>query len=59
MSKVVEEPYKLVDEGDLTEEEFRSFMFNNVVELHTALNPNLFKGPMVDLMYTNVMAENS
>ena len=55
----MEEAYKLVDEGDLTEEEFRSFMFNNVVELHTALNPNLFKGPMVDLMYANVMAENS
>ena len=48
MSKVVEKAYELVDEGDLTDEEFRSFAFNNVVQLHAALNPNSFKGTTVD-----------
>ena len=48
MSKVVEKAYELMGEGDLTEEEFRSFTFNNVVQLHTALNPNSFKGTTVD-----------
>ncbi len=48
MSEVLEEAYELVDEGDLDEEEFRSFTFENAVRLHTALNPEFFKDTIVD-----------
>lgn len=48
MREVLEEAYELVEEGDLDEDEFRSFTFENAVRLHTALNPNFFKGTVVE-----------
>jgi len=48
MSKVVEEAYELVDEGNLTEKKFWSFMFKNAVQLHTAPNCDPFKGTTVE-----------
>ena len=44
----VEEAYKLVEEGLFTEEDFRDFVFKNVTELHTQMNPNFFKGTSVE-----------
>ncbi len=48
MSGVLEEAFELVDDGDLTEEEFRSFTFGNAARLHTALNPDFFKDTVVE-----------
>ena len=44
----VEEAYKLVEEGLFTEEDFRDFVFKNVTELHTQMNPDFFKGTSVE-----------
>ena len=48
MSGVLEEAHELLEDGDLTEDEFRSFTFGNAARLHTALNPDFFKGTVVE-----------
>jgi hypothetical protein len=48
MSGVLEEAFELVEDGDLTEEQFASFTFANTVRLHTSLNPDFFTGTAVD-----------
>jgi hypothetical protein len=48
MSEVLEEAWELVEHGLLTEEDFRDFVFANPVRLHTALNPDFFKGTAVE-----------
>jgi hypothetical protein len=48
ISRVLEEAFELVDDGDLTEDEFRSFTFGNAARLHTSLNPDFFKGTVVE-----------
>jgi len=48
ISIVVEEAYELVEEGILTEEDFRDFTFANPVRLWAANNPNFFKGTAVE-----------
>ena len=47
MSAVVEEAFELVEQGALTRDHFRQFMFTNVAELHTANNPAFFEGTVV------------
>ena len=44
----VEEAYELVEDGLFTEEDFRDFVFKNVAEMHTQMNPNFFKGTSVE-----------
>jgi hypothetical protein len=48
MSEVLEEAYELVEHGLVGEEDFREFVFANPVRLHTALNPDFFKGTAVE-----------
>lgn len=48
MSGVLEEAYELLEDGDLTEEEFQSFTFGNAARLHTALNPDFFAGTVLE-----------
>jgi predicted TIM-barrel fold metal-dependent hydrolase len=48
MSEVLEEAYELVDDGLITDEDFRAFVFTNAARLHTALNPDFFKGTVVE-----------
>ncbi len=48
MTKVVEEAHELVDKGVLSAEDFRDFVFTNPVTLWTALNPDFFKGTVVE-----------
>ncbi len=48
MSEVLEEAYELVDDGLITEADFRDFVFANTARLHTALNPDFFKGTVVE-----------
>ncbi len=48
MSGVLEEAFELVDDGALDEDQFRSFAFGNAARLHTALNPDFFKGTVVE-----------
>jgi hypothetical protein len=45
---VVVEAQELVDDGFITESDFKEFMFWNPVELHAGVNPDFFKGTRVE-----------
>ncbi len=47
-AKVLCEAHSLVDEGILTDDDFRSFVFANAAELHGGTNPDTFKGTVVE-----------
>jgi hypothetical protein len=48
MSEVLEEAWELVEHGLIGEDDFRQFVFTNPARLHTALNPDFFKGTVVE-----------
>ena len=48
MSGVVAEAWELVEDGLITEEDFREFTFANPVGLWSANNPDFFKGTVVE-----------
>jgi len=48
MSEVLEEAWELVEHGMISEADFKEFVFANPARLHTALNPDFFKGTVVD-----------
>jgi hypothetical protein len=45
---VVVEAKELVEDGFITDEDFKEFMFWNPVELHAGMNPDFFKGTRVE-----------
>ena len=47
MEEVLPEAYELVDKGQLTEEDFRDFVFGFPVSLWTGTNPDFFRGTAV------------
>lgn len=47
MKEVAKEAYELVEDGVITEQDFREFVFVNPVRLWTAMNPNFFTGTVV------------
>ncbi|MGE0743730.1 MAG: amidohydrolase family protein [Rhodospirillales bacterium] len=48
MTAVMVEAFELVEDGFITQEDFRDFTFGNVVEMHTGMNPDFFKGTVVE-----------
>jgi predicted TIM-barrel fold metal-dependent hydrolase len=48
MREVVEEAYELVEKGLMTEADFRDFTFGNPVRFFTSMNPDFFKGTVVE-----------
>ena len=48
MTETLAEAHDLVEEGFLTEEDFRDFTFANMVHLHGGMNPDFFKGTAVE-----------
>jgi predicted TIM-barrel fold metal-dependent hydrolase len=48
MTEVLEEAHELVEKGLLDHDQFRRFMFSNVAEMYTSVNPQFFKGTAVD-----------
>ena len=48
MTEVTEEAYELVEEGKITADNFRDFVFVNPAKLWTDMNPNFFKGTVVE-----------
>jgi hypothetical protein len=48
MREVTAEAYEPVERGAMTEEDFRAFVFSNPIKLWTSLNPDFFKGTVVD-----------
>ncbi|MGE0820941.1 MAG: amidohydrolase family protein [Candidatus Binatia bacterium] len=48
MTEVLEEAYELVEHKVITEENFRDFVFTNPATLWTGMNPEFFKGTIVE-----------
>jgi predicted TIM-barrel fold metal-dependent hydrolase len=48
MADVLPEAYELVDEGLMTEEDFRDFVFGNPVRLWGSADPAFFKGTVIE-----------
>ena len=57
MTKVMVEAYELLDEGFVTEADFRDFTFANVVGMHAGMNPDFFKGTVVEAEVEALKAE--
>ena len=47
---------ELVDKGIMKEEDFRDFVFTNPVRMWTALNPDFFKGTVVESAVDKLLA---
>ena len=59
MSEVVEEAYESVEHGLMTEEDFRDFVFTNPVRMYGTMNPNIFKGTVVEAQAAKALAERT
>ena len=59
MAGVVPEAYELVEDGLITEEDFRDFMFTNPVRFWGEANPNFFKGTAVEKEAAAILAAKS
>ena len=47
-TEVLEEVWEMVEHGLINEEHFREFTLTNAVELHASMNPDFFKGTLVE-----------
>ena len=56
MTEVTEEAYEAVEQGLITSNDFRDFVFTNPVGLWTAVNPDFFKGTSVEGAVTKVLS---
>ena len=57
MTEVVPEAYELVEHGLISEADFRDFMFANAVRFWGQVNPDFFKGTVVEKQAATVLAE--
>ena len=57
MNHVLEEAYEMVEDGFASEAEFRDFTFTNPVTLHAGMNPNFFKGTVVEDAVDKLLVE--
>jgi len=48
LREVLDEAYELVEDGAMSEEDFREFTFVNPAMLHVGVNPDFFKGTVVE-----------
>ncbi len=55
MAEVVPEAYELVEHGLLTDDDFRDFMFANAVRFWGEVNPDFFKGTVVEKAAADVL----
>ena len=56
MTDVLEEAYELVEDGVISEENLREFLFLHPVSLYTATNPDFFKGTRCETDVKKVLA---
>jgi predicted TIM-barrel fold metal-dependent hydrolase len=55
MAEVVPEAYELVEHGLITDADFRDFMFTNAVRFWGEVNPDFFKGTVVERQAAEVL----
>ena len=58
ITAVVSEAYELVEDGLVSEEDFKAFTFTNQVELHASMNPDFFKGTAVEAATKEAMSHD-
>jgi predicted TIM-barrel fold metal-dependent hydrolase len=58
MTEVVPEAYELVEHGLLNDDDFRDFMFANAVRFWGEVNPDFFKGTVVERQAAEVLAQS-
>lgn len=56
MTEVTEEAYEMVEHGVITEDNFRDFVFSNPASLWTGMNPDFFKGTVVEKEVDQLLA---
>jgi len=59
MTKVLHEAYELVEDGLITADDFRDFVFTNPVKLWAGNNPSFFKGTVVESEADRVLASSN
>jgi hypothetical protein len=57
MTEVVEEAYELVEDGLISEDDFRDFTFTNPVRLYATMNPDFFKGTACEAAVNRLLSE--
>ena len=57
MSEVLAEAHERVEEGLMTDADFRDFTFTNPATLHAGMNPDFFKGTVVEDAVEALLAE--
>ncbi len=55
MAEVVPEAYELVEHGLMTDDDFQDFMFDNAVRFWGEVNPDFFKGTVVEKQAAEVL----
>ena len=58
MTRVMVEAHEMVEDGFITEDDFRDFSYGNVVGMHAGMNPDFFKGTVVEDAVEKLKAEN-
>ena len=48
MSGVLHEAWEMVEHETINEDDFREFVFTNTAEMHAQMNPNFYKGTVVE-----------
>ncbi len=59
MTEVLVEAYEGVEDGIITEEDFRDFVFGNPVRFWAGMNPNFFKGTAIESQVQKFLTESS
>ena len=59
MTEVVEEAFELVEDGLLSENDFRDFTFTNAVRLYAGLNREFFKGTVCEEAVNQLFEKDS
>jgi len=59
MAEVVPEAYELVEHGLIDDDDFRDFMFTNAVRFWGEVNPDFFKGTVVEKAAAEVLAQGA
>ena len=57
MRDAAAEAWELVEDGIISEEDFREFVFVNPVKLKTDMNPDFFKATVVEAEVEKLLAE--
>jgi hypothetical protein len=59
MRAVLAEAHEMVDDGILSGDDFRDFVFGYPVEFWTGMNPDFFKGTVVEHQVAALLAANA